>query len=183
MSIYFQRDPIEQEVDEALHRIVDGATAATCESQRLDFKEEAGRRDSSGAVVRQTADEKATADVLAAAVACMANGGGGAIVLGVSDQGRFIGATLDVDWLRQRLYELLQRMLIVEVKEVVVCSHRLLVLRVPQRWRRSHTSASLRRGWAALVLTTTWLPGLASCSNQSATGPQKPRGSRSQQSE
>ena len=61
----------------------------------------------------------------------MANGGGGAIVLGVSDQGRFIGATLDVDWLRQRLYELLQRMLIVEVKEVVVHSHRLLVLRVP----------------------------------------------------
>ncbi|MDQ1248481.1 MAG: ATP-dependent helicase RecG, partial [Actinomycetota bacterium] len=131
MPDYFQPDPIEEEVSAALVRILAGETADACESQRLDFKEEPGRRDEVGEVTSEGADVKATAAMLAGAASCMSNGGGGAVVLGVADDGQLIGTSLEVDWLRQRIYEMLQRRLIVDVREMHVLSHRLLVLRVP----------------------------------------------------
>jgi len=66
--------------------------------------------------------------------------GGGALIVGVADDGTLLGAGLDSEWLRSRVYDLTQRLLTVDVREVSVRGARLLVVRSPQaiepvRWR------------------------------------------------
>lgn len=57
--------------------------------------------------------------------------GGGGLVVGVTDDGDLIGAELDQEWLRQRVYALTQRLLTVDVSEVRVRGARLLVIVTP----------------------------------------------------
>lgn len=102
------------------------------EHKRADLKEEAGRRDNSGQVVPGTPENEQAAQKLAAEAACMANTpGGGALVVGVADDGALIGAALDAEWLRHRIYELTRRPLTVDVAEAVVRGVRLLVVLSP----------------------------------------------------
>ena len=65
---------------------------------------------------------------LADEVACMANTpGGGALIVGVEDKtGRIIGTELDVDWLRQEIYQRVQ--VSPSIEERVVEGQRLLIL-------------------------------------------------------
>jgi ATP-dependent DNA helicase RecG len=63
---------LSQRVDEALAQILDGARPSTLEGQQLEFK-------------RFPADVKAALRMIADAVVCLANGGGGSLVLGVED--------------------------------------------------------------------------------------------------
>lgn len=83
-----------------------GSTADACEVENVDFKEEAGRRGPRGTVLPGQPRDVRVADTLADEVACLANTpGGGALVVGVADDGTVIGAASDRDWLRQRIHQ------------------------------------------------------------------------------
>lgn len=110
-----------------------GAGGVVRERQRIDLKEEAGRRGAGGVILPGSLENEAAARHLAAEVACMANTpGGGALLVGVADDSSLIGTELDAEWLRMRIYQLTQRLLTVTVTEVTVRGKRLLVLRSPQ---------------------------------------------------
>ena len=140
----------------------------------MDVKEEAGRRDQTGAVEPGGHQNEAAAAHLAEEMACFANTeGGGAIILGISDRGRRIGTDLSVEWLRHRIFELTGRMVTPSIRELEMDGVRLLVLSTAEaiepvryngkiKWRVSdncvevdtptwHTSSMYRRGvdWSA----------------------------------
>ncbi|MFC6011742.1 ATP-binding protein [Nocardia lasii] len=104
------------------------------ETERVDFKEEAGRRGPGGVVLPGTATNDRAAQALAEESACMANSdGGGALIVGVVDKSRaLVGTQLDVEWLRHRIYQLTEQRLTVSVREESVNGARLLVLYIPQ---------------------------------------------------
>ena len=123
------RDSIDALVEQALHRLSQGEPPARIETERVDFKEERGRRGSDGTVSPGgTANERA-ADHLAAEMACMANSpGGGAVIVGISDDGARIGTRLDADWVRHRIWQLTSQQLTVAVREASLDGCRLLIL-------------------------------------------------------
>ena len=101
-----------EEVERVLRALSEGvASAGELESAVVDIKEEAGRRDTDGAVLPGSARNDEAAEGLAEAAACMANSaGGGALVVGVDDKtGQIIGATTEPQWLRSRIYDLTDR--------------------------------------------------------------------------
>lgn len=119
----------------ALESVLAGGTARDFESQIVDFKEEAGSRTKSGEVRKIGPKNEATAEALAQEAACIANtSSGGVLVVGVADKesGRtaFIGAQSDADWLKQRILELTQPNLVVQVEEFRFAETRLLLIDV-----------------------------------------------------
>ena len=121
--------PINALVEQALHRLSRGEPPAHIELERVDFKEERGRRGSDGTVSPGQATNEPAADHLAAEMACMANTpGGGAVIVGVADDGARIGTRLDADWVRHRIWELTSHQLTVEVRETNLEGCRLLIL-------------------------------------------------------
>ncbi len=126
------REQLEALVNGALAKLAAGALPDVVERERVDFKEEAGRRGPGGTLNVGDPRNQEAARHLANEVACMANTpGGGAIVVGVEDRGgRLLGAALDADWLRHRVYE--QVGVAPAVKERVVQGIRLLVLYIAQ---------------------------------------------------
>lgn len=134
VSIIFGRDPVDAQVQEILSALEAGDSVGEAdEREYVDLKEEAGRRGRDGAILSGGAENEIAAAKLAEAAACMANSdGGGALIVGVSDLGELIGAELDAEWLRQRIWQLTGRLLTVHVREVEVRSTRLLVVRAPQ---------------------------------------------------
>lgn len=129
----FGADPVRAEVADLLSRMDAGEVIdRRHERKHVDLKEEAGRRDHSGAVIPGDAENEAAAKKLAGEAACMANTpGGGALIVGVADNGTLIGSDLDPEWLRQRIYELTRRLLTVDVSEAVIRGTRLLVIISP----------------------------------------------------
>ena len=121
-------DPLEKQVTRTLERLADGQPPSQIETSQVDVKEEPGRRRGrSVASGGQTSEEAAA--YLAGEMACMANtAGGGAIILGIADDGTRIGTNLDAQWLRHRIYELTERKLTVDVREAVLDGCRILVL-------------------------------------------------------
>ena len=138
MSIVFGPDPVLVAVQEALADLSAGHQVR--ERLRIDLKEEAGRYDRSGQPVAGSRENEPAARALAGAAACMANTpGGGALIVGVADDGTLIGADLNGEWLRHRIYELTDRRLTVDVREAEVRGVRLLVIMAgqaiePVRW-------------------------------------------------
>ena len=125
----YQQEPIEKLVERAMHGLSQGEPPARIEVERVDFKEERGRRALDGTVARGEATNEAAADHLAEEMACMANTpGGGAVIVGVSDDGARIGTLLGADWLRHRIWELTGRQLTVAVREASFEGCRLLIL-------------------------------------------------------
>ena len=123
------RSPINALVEQALHRLSRGEAPAHIELERVDFKEERGRRGSDGTVSLGGATNERAADHLAAEMACMANTpGGGAVIVGIADDGARIGTRLDADWVRHRIWELTSHQLTVEVREANLEGCRLLIL-------------------------------------------------------
>ena len=135
-------EPIDALVEQALHRLSQGEPPARMELERLDFKEEPGRRGSDGTVFPGGTTNEHAAVHLAAEMACMANTpGGGAVIVGVSDDGARIGTRLDADWLRHRIWELTSHQLTIAVREERLDECRLLILTcieafAPVRYRR-----------------------------------------------
>lgn len=126
------RERLETLVDDVLAKLGAGVLPGGIEREQLDFKEEAGRRGPGGILNVGDRRNEEAARHLANEVACMANTpGGGAIVVGVEDRsGRLLGAALDTDWLRHRVYEYVG--VAPAVKERVIQGIRLLVLYVAQ---------------------------------------------------
>lgn len=122
-------DPLTQQVEQLLRRLATGERPADIESRQIDCKEEPGRRDASGALLEGSAENDEAARFLTDELACLANTpGGGAIVLGVADDGQRIGTNLDPEWLRHRIYELTSRRLTIDAQPVDLDGTRLLVL-------------------------------------------------------
>ncbi len=119
---------VNNEVHDALVRIVRGSTADSEESGTLDFKEppRSGAR-------RDAADLDR---MLLNACLCFANADGGSVVLGVRDRtpgpDALVGTTEDGDRLRQRIYQLSNPPLLVDVRERVHEGVRLLEFLVPR---------------------------------------------------
>ena len=126
-------DPLEQIIAAALNQLAAGVPPSEIERTQVDLKEEPGRRARRGSVIAGDARNEEAASYLAGEMACMANTpGGGAIILGVADDGVIIGTELDIGWLRHRIWELTQRHLTVAVRPEVVNGSRLLVLTAPE---------------------------------------------------
>src|ERR1035437_4329872 len=107
----------------ALSAIEAGRRATDLEGQTLEFKQAKTRR------------EETLRDIAEAAI-CLANGAGGAIVLGVADResgpGAFLGTELDADQLRQSIHAGTNPRLLVSVEEAQFLGARLLFIRVPE---------------------------------------------------
>ncbi|OHQ78212.1 transcriptional regulator [Corynebacterium sp. HMSC073H12] len=101
-----RRVKLQQEVEVILSSAAHGRIFKVKESQGIDFKEEAGRRNGPNIEPGKPQNPEA-ATKLADEVACMANSpAGGGLIVGVEDAtGKIIGTELDEDWLRQRIYE------------------------------------------------------------------------------
>ena len=127
---YLGSDPLENRIEEALRQIAEGRPAHQIESTHLDIKEEPGRRGRDGSVLAGQSTNEEAASYLAGEMSCMANTpGGGAIIVGVADDGPRIGTDLDCDWLRHRIWQLTKERLTVAVREVWIEEHRMLILK------------------------------------------------------
>lgn len=150
-------------VETALTLLDSGQVAAAAEVEHVDFKEEAGRRARGGVVLPGLPRNTAVADQLADEVACLANTpGGGALIVGVADDGTVIGAATDRDWLRHRVNQLVDVAPAIE-ERTGPGGVRLLVILVAEapepvenrngalRWRVGTTCAPVDRSewWAA----------------------------------
>lgn len=95
------------DVDDLLAALARGVLPSDTEREHVDCKEEAGRRGRGGVLLPGEVHNLAAAEQLAREVACCANTpGGGALVVGVEDKtGSLLGAGMDVDWLRHRIYQ------------------------------------------------------------------------------
>jgi ATP-dependent DNA helicase RecG len=115
-TIIFGPDPVATEVARVLGLLqVGDVDQARLESKQVDLKEEAGRRRGAEILPADTENETA-ARALTVEAACMANTeGGGALIVGVADNGQLIGTELDTEWLRFRIYERTQRLLTVSI--------------------------------------------------------------------
>ena len=123
------RDPIEVLVDRVLHRLSKGEPPGRIETERVDVKEEPGRRGSGGAVLPGGRTNEKAADYLAEEMVCMTNtAGGGALIVGIADDGARIGTRLDPDWLRHRIWELTSRQLTVSARAANLDGCRILIL-------------------------------------------------------
>lgn len=133
VTITFGADPVRREVADLIDRMNAGELIdRRYERRHVDLKEEAGRRDHTGQALPGFPRNDEAALKLAAAAACMSNTpGGGAIIVGVCDDGTLVGADLDAEWLRQRIYEITRRLLTVDVNETRARDTRLLVIICP----------------------------------------------------
>lgn len=161
-EVWQDRQRLQVAVDCALRLLAGGASADAAEVEGVDVKEEAGRRGRGGMVLAGQPRSEAVAAQLADEVACLANTpGGGALIVGVADDGTVIGAASDRDWLRQRIHERVDVAPAVE-ERLLADGSRLLVLLVASsrepvedtggrlRWRVGARCAPLDRSewWA-----------------------------------
>lgn len=131
-------DPVRAALNCALAGLDAGRSGHEVESDEIDCKEDPSKRDRIGNIIEEgpSSDERA-AVFLADEAACMANSGGGGLVVGVEDKtGCLVGTQLDQDWLRQRIYEITDRRLTCSVEEVLVAGHRLLAVISPRALER-----------------------------------------------
>ena len=120
---------LESQIRHALDLLDAGHAPREIETTHVDFKEEPGRRTPTGGVIEGGVQNEGAAEYLASEMACMANTpGGGAIVLGVADDGTRIGTRLCSDSLRHRIYELTNQALTISVRVAELDSVRLLIL-------------------------------------------------------
>lgn len=126
---------LDDQIQFVLDLLEQGRPPAEVETTHVDVKEEPGRRDRRGKPLRANRENEEAAGYLAGEMACMANTpGGGAIVLGVSDDGVRIGTGLDPEWLRHRIFELTERKLTVSARPLMLDGCRLLLLSTPEAW-------------------------------------------------
>jgi ATP-dependent DNA helicase RecG len=117
-------DPVAEAVSEALVRLLEGTFVGDIESQLVDCKEPLGTVDRDGIRLRFSSLSAAAKDdaarQLAGEVACLAHGGGGALIVGVRDDragvAAIVGTDVDPDWLRLRIHELTVPSLTVSVR-------------------------------------------------------------------
>lgn len=159
-------------VETCLESLKMGVLPDSAERQRVDFKEEAGRRGAAGRLLPGSAENTKAADQLADEVAAMANTpGGGALIIGVEDRsGDLLGTDLDIEWLRQQIYRRVE--VAPEIEARVEQGIRLLVIYTAEarepvddtsgriRWRVGAASVPVDRGewWARRQDRSGWDP-------------------------
>ena len=122
-------DPVTQQIEQLLRRLAAGDSPRDIETLQVDCKEEPGRRGPGGVVLEGSDENDGAARFFADELACFANTpGGGAIVVGVADDGQRIGTGLGAEWLRHRIYQLTSRRLTIDAVPVDLEGTRLLVL-------------------------------------------------------
>ncbi len=95
ISRFLGPDPLEEQVEATFALLEQGHAPRCVETSQVDIKEEPGRRGSKGRILAGQDENEDAAQYLAGEMACMANtGGGGAIILGVADDGTRIGTSL-----------------------------------------------------------------------------------------
>lgn len=153
-----QRRELDHAVDQCLQRIRRGEHPGDVERERVDVKEEAGRRGTGGRLLPGAPQNVKAADQLADEVAAMANTpGGGALLVGIEDKtGDLLGTELDPEWLRHQIYQRIDVAPDVVVREEE--GIRLLVIYVAEarepvedtgdrlRWRVGAASVAVDRG-------------------------------------
>jgi ATP-dependent DNA helicase RecG len=121
--------PLEEQLATVIERLAGGEPPERIEVASVDVKEEPGRRGRGGSVTPGTTQNEQAATYLAGELACMANStGGGAIILGVADDGQRIGTEIEPQWLRHRIWALTEHKLTVLVREADLAGTRILVL-------------------------------------------------------
>ena len=129
VSRFLGPDPLEEQIEEMFALLERGRAPRCVETSGVDIKEEPGRRGSQGRVLPGRDENEEAARYLAGEMACMANtAGGGAIIVGVADDGTRIGTSLKREWLRYRIWELTEGKLTVAVRVAELDGCRLLVL-------------------------------------------------------
>lgn len=145
-------------VEACLATLRSGVLPDDAERQRVDFKEESGRRGSGGRLLPGSPENTKAADQLADEVAAMANTpGGGALIVGVENRsGDLLGTELDAEWLRQQIYRRVD--VAPDIEMVMERGIRLLVIYVAEarepvedtsdrlRWRVGASSVPVDRG-------------------------------------
>ena len=122
-------DPVEDQLNRVLGRLAAGDLPGQIEVAQVDVTEALGRRGPKGVILAGVSQNEAAARYLAGEMACLANTpGGGAIILGVADDGARIGTKLDAEWVRHRIWQLTEQRLTVTVREVDLTGIRLLAL-------------------------------------------------------
>lgn len=146
MAITYGSDPVADEVGRILGLMAGGARIDdSVERLFVDLKEEHGRRDRTGAVGPSDPRNEQAAKELAGAAACMANTpGGGALIVGVADDGDMIGTHLETEWLRHRLYQLTGKSLTTDIVEHQVNGVRILVITSPRAIEPIRYSGKIR---------------------------------------
>lgn len=118
---------------EALQLVLDGTTAGSLETERLDFKRDPHTITGRGAPGNPQAR---LVEELIDAVVCFANAHGGRIVLGVDDRTAgpeaFSGTQVESAYLRNRIYGNTRPQLTVPIDEFEFAGARLLVITVPE---------------------------------------------------
>lgn len=121
------------DLGDVLRSVLDGATAASLETETLDFKRDPHTVTGRGAPGNPQAR---LVEVLVDAVVCFANARGGRIVLGVDDRtpgpDAIIGTAADVTTLRNRIYGNTRPQLTLPIDEIDFAGKRLLVITVPE---------------------------------------------------
>ncbi|HEX8394274.1 MAG TPA: ATP-binding protein [Longimicrobium sp.] len=131
--VFLGPDPVDRQVNEVMARLAAGDAPRGIERAQVDVKEEPGRRGRDGGIAAGRSENEEAARYLAGEMACLANtAGGGAIILGIADDGTRIGTELGAEWLRHRIFELTSRQLTISVQAVVFEGVRLLVLKTHQ---------------------------------------------------
>lgn len=122
-------DALEDQVEAVLRQLATGAAPADIELAQVDVKEERGRRNHRGVLQPGRPQNDEAARALAEELACLANTpGGGALIVGVADDGTRTGAELDAQWLRHRVWQLTEQRLTVNVREAELDGTRILVV-------------------------------------------------------
>lgn len=126
------RAQLTAEADAVLAHLREGRPPPHAETERVDCKEEPGRRGRNGVLLPGESQNNAAADYLAKEVCCLANTpGGGALILGVADgTWEVLGTNLEVDWLRHRIYQ--QADIAPAIEERTVAGQRLLMILVAE---------------------------------------------------
>lgn len=137
-------DPLEEQIERALEMLQQGYPPESVESTQIDVKEERGRR-RNGTVTAGTTRNEEAAKHLAGELACMSNTtGGGAIILGIANNGERTGTRLDPKWLRHRIWELTGQRLEIIAREADLAETRLLILSAPQSFEPIYYQGKLR---------------------------------------
>ncbi len=165
MFTFLGPDPLEMQVTLVLEQLSAGLAPNAIEVERVDVKEEPGRRGPKGAIQPGRPENEQAARFLAGEIACMANTpGGGALIVGVSDSGERVGTVLDPEWLRHRVWELTEHRITIGVRVVMLDDARLLVLTTHEAIEPVRVGGKMR--WRVAdhcveVDPTTWHSGKA----------------------
>lgn len=141
MDLSISGDPLLREAEQAIAAIRAGSRAEQVESRTLDCKEEAGRRRNRTTYGPGSPRNETAARALAEEATCLANTDGGILIVGIDDKATgpaaFVGAELEEEWLRERIWALTEPHLGVEVEPMHVEGARLLLV-VVHRGHRVH---------------------------------------------